>query len=63
MSPQGSIDPDERVVAAGLALMMRDLEPGDPPLPYWRQAWRLLCWLFRWCGFTIPVMGFTTNAI
>jgi diguanylate cyclase (GGDEF)-like protein len=63
MSPQGSIDPDERVVATGLALMMRDLEPGNPPLPRWRQAWRLLSWLFRWCGFTIPVMGFTTNAI
>jgi diguanylate cyclase (GGDEF)-like protein len=63
MSPQGSIEPDERVVATGLALMMRDLEPGNPPLPSWRQAWRLLCWLFRWCGFTIPIMGFTTQAI
>jgi diguanylate cyclase (GGDEF)-like protein len=63
MNPQVSTDPEERLVATGLALMMRDLEPGEPPLPRWRQAWRLLCWLFRWCGFTIPVMGFTTRAI
>lgn len=63
MNLLGTNDPEGRVVAAGLESMIADLVPTDPPLPRWKQVWRLLCWMFRWCGFTIPVMGFTTKAV
>lgn len=53
------LSPNERVVRMGLAAAMRDLELGDPPLARSVQVFQLIKWLFRWCGFTIPILGFT----
>jgi diguanylate cyclase (GGDEF)-like protein len=58
-----ALSSNDRVVRLGLSLAMRDLEPGDPPLPRPTQLWRLVQWLFRWCGFTIPALGLTMHFV
>ncbi len=58
-----ALSSNDRVVLLGLSLAMRDIMPGDPPAPRWLQVWRLVKWLFRWCGFTIPMLGITLLAI